>query len=55
MLLIITTVSFIAHVYSIEYMQYDAQYTRYFSLLSMFTFCMIVLVSSENLLQLFIG
>lgn len=55
MLLIITSISLFAHIYSIDYMYTDAHFVRFMSYLSLFTFCMIVLVTANNLLQLFIG
>lgn len=55
MLLIINSVSLCAHVYSIEYMSADAHIIRFVSYLSLFTFFMIVLVLSDNVLQLFVG
>ncbi len=53
MLIVITTVSLIVHIYSIGYMQDGIR--RFFSCLSFFTFCMIVLVVSDNFVQLFFG
>jgi NADH-quinone oxidoreductase subunit L len=53
MLVVITTVSLIVHIYSIGYMQDGIR--RFFSYLSFFTFCMIVLVVSDNFVQLFFG
>ncbi|WP_333024092.1 NADH-quinone oxidoreductase subunit L, partial [Wolbachia endosymbiont of Pentidionis agamae] len=50
-----TTVSLIVHLYSIGYMKSDNGKSRFFSYLSLFTFCMIVLVVSDNFLQLFFG
>jgi len=55
MLIVITTISLAAHLYSIEYMNSDPHQVRFMSYLSLFTFFMIILVSSNNLLQLFIG
>jgi NADH-quinone oxidoreductase subunit L len=55
MLLIINTVSMCAHVYSVEYMSADAHITRFISYLSLFTFFMLLLVLSDNVLQLFVG
>ncbi|MDN5247646.1 MAG: NADH-quinone oxidoreductase subunit L [Wolbachia endosymbiont of Tyrophagus putrescentiae] len=53
MLIVVTTVSLIVHLYSIGYMQNEK--SRFFSYLSLFTFCMIVLVVSDNFVQLFFG
>ena len=55
MLLLITLVSFFVHVYSTSYMEKDPHLSRFMSYLSLFTFFMIVLVTSNNLVQLFIG
>lgn len=53
MLIIINTVSMVVHIYSIGYMEYEK--SRFFSYLSLFTFCMITLVVSDNFIQLFFG
>lgn len=55
MLILVTTVSALVHIYSTEYMGGDPHLPRFMSYLSLFTFFMIVLVTSDNLLQLFIG
>lgn len=55
MLILVTTVSALVHIYSTEYMGEDPHLPRFMSYLSLFTFFMIVLVTSDNLLQLFIG
>lgn len=55
MLLVVCFVSMIVHIYSIEYMQYDPHQSRFMSYLSLFTFFMIILISSDNFLVLFIG
>lgn len=55
MLIVVTFISFLVHFYSIEYMKLDPHYPRFISFLSIFTFFMLVLVTSGNLLQLFIG
>ncbi|MCA4775049.1 NADH-quinone oxidoreductase subunit L [Wolbachia endosymbiont of Mansonella ozzardi] len=55
MLIIITTVSLVVHLYSIGYMKHDKGKSRFFSYLSLFTFCMIVLVVSDNFVQLLFG
>lgn len=52
---IITTVSAMVHVYSISYMKKDARHSIFMGYLSFFTFMMLVLVSSDNLLQMFLG
>ena len=55
MLVVVTLVSAIVHIYSIGYMSHDPHQPRFMSYLSLFTFAMIVLVTSDNFLQLFFG
>src|SRR6202521_1582488 len=55
MLVVVTTVSALAHLYSIGYMQEDPGRPRFFSFLSLFTFAMLMLVTADNLVQLFFG
>lgn len=55
MLIVVTTVSFLVHFYSVDYMKTDPHVSRFFSYLSLFTFFMLILVSSNNLVQLFVG
>ncbi|MES1157154.1 MAG: NADH-quinone oxidoreductase subunit L [Alphaproteobacteria bacterium] len=55
MLVVVNTVSFLVHVYSIGYMKDDPDKARFFSYLSFFTFAMLALVTSNDLLQLFFG
>lgn len=55
MLLVVTTVSALVHIYSTSYLEGDPHLPRFMSYLSLFTFLMVVLVTSDNLLQLFIG
>ncbi|MFO1089607.1 MAG: NADH-quinone oxidoreductase subunit L [Hyphomicrobiales bacterium] len=55
MLVVVTTVSALVHVYSIGYMSHDPHPARFFSYLSLFTFAMLMLVTADNLLQLFFG
>jgi len=55
MLLVVTFVSLLVHVYSIGYMIDDNGYQRFFSYISLFTFMMLMLVTSNNFLQLFFG
>lgn len=55
MLVTVTFVSFLVHVYSIGYMEGDPGYQRFFSYISLFTFAMLLLVTANNFLQLFIG
>jgi NADH-quinone oxidoreductase subunit L len=55
MLVVVTTVSFLVHVYSIGYMAEDPSRPRFFAYLSLFTFAMLMLVTADNLVQLFFG
>ncbi|MBT3239212.1 MAG: NADH-quinone oxidoreductase subunit L, partial [Rhodospirillaceae bacterium] len=55
MLFMVTVVSSVIHVYSIGYMHHDHSIPRFMCYLSLFTFFMLMLVSSDNLLQLFFG
>ena len=55
MLILISCISFFVHLYSTSYMDGDPHLPRFMSYLSLFTFFMIVLVTSNNLVQLFIG
>jgi NADH-quinone oxidoreductase subunit L len=55
MLVVVTTISSLVHVYSIGYMDEDPYRPRFFSYLSLFTFAMLMLVTSDNLVQLFFG
>ncbi|MFT3726689.1 MAG: NADH-quinone oxidoreductase subunit L [Terricaulis sp.] len=55
MLVVVTTVSFLVHVYSWGYMAEDPHRARFFSYLSFFTFAMLALVTANDLLQLFFG
>jgi len=55
MMVTVTTVSTLVHVYSIGYMDHDKGFNRYFSYLSAFVFSMMILVMSDNFLGLFIG
>lgn len=55
MLLIITLISTIVQIYSIKYMEYDPHCPRFMAYLEIFTFFMIFLVTSDNLIQMFIG
>lgn len=55
MILLISIVSFCVHLYSLEYMGNDPHLPRFLSYLSFFTFCMFLLVTSSNLLQLLVG
>ena len=55
MLTLVLTVSALVHIYSIEYMSHDNSKVRFMTYLSLFTFCMVALVVSDNLIQLFFG
>ena len=55
MMVVVTFVSLMVHVYTIGYMHDDPGYTRFFSYISLFTFSMLMLVMSNNFLQLFFG
>lgn len=55
MLLVVNFVSLLVHIYSIGYMADDDGYQRFFSYISLFTFMMLMLVTSNNFLQLFFG
>ena len=52
---VVTIVSACVHIYSIGYMEHDAHQPRFFAYLNLFTFAMLMLVSADNLLQLFFG
>ncbi len=55
MLVVVTLVSSLVHIYSIGYMHEDKSLARFMSYLSLFTFFMLVLVTGDNFLQLFVG
>jgi NADH-quinone oxidoreductase subunit L len=55
MMVVVTFVSLCVHVYTIGYMSDDPGYTRFFSYISLFTFSMLMLVMSNNFMQLFFG
>jgi NADH-quinone oxidoreductase subunit L len=55
MLVVVNTISSLVHVYSIGYMDEDPYRPRFFSYLSLFTFAMLMLVTADNLVQLFFG
>ncbi|HMK43679.1 MAG TPA: NADH-quinone oxidoreductase subunit L [Dissulfurispiraceae bacterium] len=55
MLIVVTSVSLLVHIYSSGYMHGDPGYYRFFSYLSLFTFSMLMLVTGNNLLQLYFG
>ncbi|MDX1975458.1 MAG: NADH-quinone oxidoreductase subunit L [Rickettsiales bacterium] len=55
MLVVVTWVSSVVHVYSVGYMSHDEHQPRFMAYLSLFTFFMLMLVTSDNLVQLFLG
>jgi NADH-quinone oxidoreductase subunit L len=55
MMCVVTFVSLMVHIYTIGYMKDDSGYQRFFSYISLFTFSMLMLVMSNNMLQLFFG
>ncbi len=55
MMCVVTFVSLMVHIYTIGYMEEDEGYNRFFSYISLFTFAMLMLVMSNNMLQLFFG
>ncbi len=55
MLVVVNVVSCMVHVYSLGYMSHDAHRPRFFAYLSLFTFAMLMLVTADNLVQLFFG
>jgi NADH:ubiquinone oxidoreductase subunit 5 (subunit L)/multisubunit Na+/H+ antiporter MnhA subunit len=55
MLVVVTTVSTLVHLYASSYMEEDPYRVRFMAYLSLFTFFMIILVTADNFLQLFLG
>lgn len=55
MLFVVFFISFLVHIYSIEYMETDPHLVRFLSYLSLFTFFMLILITADNFIQLFIG
>lgn len=55
MMVVVTFVSLVVHIYTVGYMHDDSGYQRFFSYISLFTFSMLMLVMSNNFLQLFFG
>ncbi|MBN8543008.1 MAG: NADH-quinone oxidoreductase subunit L [Alphaproteobacteria bacterium] len=55
MLTLVTTVSAVVHIYSVGYMSHDDHKQRFMCYLSLFTFCMLMLVTADNFIQLFFG
>ena len=55
MLIVVTFISFLVHIYSIGYMSADPHIPRFMSYLSLFTFFMLILISANNFVQMFVG
>src|SRR3546814_4246649 len=55
MLVVVCTISTLVHLYSMEYMSHDPHLPRFMSYLSLFTFFMLILVTENNLLLMFVG
>jgi len=55
MSIVITFISLFVHLYSIEYMSHDPHLPRFMSYLSLFTFFMLILVTADNFIQMFVG
>ncbi|WGF89166.1 NADH-quinone oxidoreductase subunit L [Marinivivus vitaminiproducens] len=55
MLFVVTSVSFLVHVYSVGYMSHDPSIPRFMAYLSLFTFAMLMLVTADNFIQLYFG
>ncbi len=55
MIVVVTFISSLVHLYSTEYMENDPHLTRFMSYLSLFTFFMLILVTADNFLQMFVG
>jgi len=55
LLIVVTFISTLVHLYSTEYMEHDPHLTRFMSYLSLFTFFMLILITANNFLQMFVG
>ena len=55
MCVVVTFISFLVHLYSIEYMSHDPHLSRFMSYLSLFTFFMLIFVTADNFVQMFVG
>jgi NADH-ubiquinone oxidoreductase chain 5 len=55
MCIVVTFISFSVHLYSIEYMSHDPHLPRFMSYLSLFTFFMLILITADNFVQMFVG
>lgn len=55
MCIVVISISFLVHLYSVEYMSHDPHLPRFMSYLSLFTFFMLILVTADNFIQMFVG
>jgi NADH:ubiquinone oxidoreductase subunit 5 (subunit L)/multisubunit Na+/H+ antiporter MnhA subunit len=55
MLFVVSSISTMVHIYSVEYMDGDPHQTRFMCYISLFTFGMFILVSGDNFVQMFLG
>ena len=55
MCVVVTFISSLVHLYSTEYMSHDPHLSRFMSYLSLFTFFMLILVTADNMVQMFVG
>lgn len=55
MFILVVPVSFLVQLYSVYYMEADAHFIRFMAYLALFTFFMLILVSADNFIQLFLG
>lgn len=55
MLVVVTSISLLVHIYSVEYMKEDPHLARFMIYLTLFTWFMLILVTADNLMQLFVG
>lgn len=55
MCILVTFISFLVHLYSTEYMSHDPHLSRFMSYLSLFTFFMLILITADNYIQMFVG
>jgi len=55
MLVVVNLISFLVHLYSVDYMAHDPNLGRFMSYLSLFTFFMLILITGDNFIVLFLG
>lgn len=55
MLVVVLTISTVVHIYSLSYMEHDPHFNRFIAYLSLFTFFMLILVTANNYIQMFVG